>query len=375
VTTYTDITGADRGFNVGADVVTRTADGIDLNVIWTEFQSSLAEVNRIRSVISRLFTFDTTDTHALVAGDGERTEFEEASEFGLPKAARATPTYSRMGYPIAWYDLAARYTRQFLRDASRAQVDAVHANILEADNRLLFRKTLGALTTPGEAQARDTGLTVYSLYRGASTDVPPPYAGRTFAPGHTHYLVSGAATVDGGDLRDLIVHIQEHGHGLRASGERLVIMVNPNEGGVIRSLRRDPDNLTQNPFDFIPSSANPAYLTDQEIVGNLPPAEFNGLPIIGSYGDALIFESHYIPSGYVLAVATGGPNYSRNPLAFRQHPSTESQGLRMIPGEAPNYPLTGAHYERGFGVAVRHRGAAAVMQIKASGTFEPPTWP
>jgi hypothetical protein len=161
------------------------------------------------------------------------------------------------------------------------------------------------------------------------------------------------------------------------NGERVVLMVHPNQGDVIRGLRRDPANADIAPFDFIPSVTAPAYLTDENIVGDQAPAQFNGLPIIGSYGDAWIFESHYVPAGYVLALGTAGPNSARNPLAFRQHVRAESQGLRLIPtgSASTSYPLVESYYERGFGVGVRNRGAAAVMQIKATGTYEPPTWP
>jgi hypothetical protein len=186
--------------------------------------------------------------------------------------------------------------------------------------------------------------------------------------------VSGGATIDGGDLRDLTEHIQHHGYGLPTNGERIILMVNPAQGETIRGFRRDPENSQAAPFDFIPSVTAPAYLTDQSIVGDQAPASFNGVPIIGSYGDAWIFESYYIPTGYVLAVGTAGPNSSRNPLAFRQHPRTESQGLRLT-SENPSYPLIGSVYEHGFGVGVRNRGAAAVMQIKASGSYVNPTWP
>lgn len=379
-TMFRDITGADRGFNVGADVLTQTIDGVNLNLLWDEFQAALSLANEQRNLIARLFTFDTNTASDTLPLDANGWEFEKASEFGTPQSGRVSPQGYLVGFPLEWYDTATRFTRKFLRDATAQQVQAQHVAAIEADNRLLFRNTLTALTsltTSANRPVNENGVPIYSLYAGSADDIPPAFAGRTFSSAHTHYLVSGAATVDGGDLRDLIEHIQHHGHGLPPQGERIILMVHPNQGAVIRGLRRDPLAPQTSPFDFIPSVTAPAYLTDLSIVGDQAPSQFNGVPIIGSYGDAWVFESYHIPDGYVLAVGTAGPNRARNPLAFRQHGSAESRGLRLIQGEqsSKNYPLINSIYERGFGVGVRNRGASAVMQIKASGSFDIPTWP
>lgn len=377
---FRDITGADRGFHASADVLTQTADGVNLNTLWDEFQAALTVSNQNRNLIARLFTYDTTRATDTLSLPGTSADFEVASEFGVPQAQRVAPDGYLVGFPLEWYDTATRFTRKFLRDATAEEVRAVHQAVLEGDNRLLFKFTLSALTsktTSANRPVNEIGVPIYSLYGGSADDQPPSFAGRSFSAGHDHYLVSGAATIDGGDLRDLTEHIQHHGHGLPSQGERVVIMVNPTEGAAIRGFRRSPADLMTDPFDFIPSVTAPAYLTDETIVGDQPPASFNGIPIIGSYGDAWIFESYYIPAGYVLALGTAGPNSGRNPLAFRQHAKAESQGLLMLPGEnsSVNYPLINTYYERGFGVGVRNRGAAAVMQIKASGSYVDPVWP
>ncbi|MFT4230637.1 MAG: hypothetical protein QM602_10130 [Microbacterium sp.] len=142
-----DIHGADRGFNVGRDVLTHTADGISLASIYDEFVATLNEWNRGRSVISALFTSDTTDSFDQLAkepGDGE--DFELASEFGVPKASRRDIDWFRMGYPLEWYDAATRFTEKYLRDATSTQIELQFQDKLEADNRLVFRKTMHALT-------------------------------------------------------------------------------------------------------------------------------------------------------------------------------------------------------------------------------------
>lgn len=71
-------------------------------------------------------------------------------------------------------------------------------------------------------------------------------------------------------------------------------------------------------------------------------------------------------------VASSGGNSPNNPIAVRQFDNTIYKGLRMIPGGG-KYPLIDHFYQRSFGVGTRHRGAACVFQVKASGSYEAPT--
>lgn len=372
-----DIIGSDvsRGVNVKADILTHTADGVNLNTLWGEFTSDLESWNATRNAVAALFASGTTESFAQLPNGGNKVVLEKASQFGVPKAVRVSPGYLRMGFPLEWFDAGLRYTRQFLRDSSAEQIRAQQAAVIEADNHLTFATTMGALTTntSGARPVNENGVEIFDLWDGSSGEVPPAFAGRAFTSSHNHYLVSGAATVDGGDIKQLIDTIQEHGHGLRSSNEQIVIMVNPAEADVIRTFRRDPANDAMNPYDFIPSVSAPAYLTDLTVIGDKAPAQFAGLAIEGSYGDAWITKNHFIPAGYVIAVATAGAGSARNPLWFREHPVPSSQGLRLV-AESERYPLVNAYYERGFGVGVRHRSAAAVMQIKASGSYTSPVW-
>jgi hypothetical protein len=125
-------------------------------------------------------------------------------------------------------------------------------------------------------------------------------------------------------------------------------------------------------FDFIPAEGTPAYLTDKTIVGEIAKPKFGGLPIIGSYGPMLVSESSFWPAGYIACVATGGPSSPDNCLGFREHVAPEWRGLKLIPGNRPRFPLVDSFYVRGFGLGARHRGAAAVSQITASGTYAIP---
>lgn len=374
-----DIYGADRGFNVAADILTRTADGYPLIDIYREYNDALTEWNRQRNVFAALFTSPTTDSFFQLAKEpGKGEDFEPQSEFGVPKAVRRNVDYFRMGLPLEWFDAATRYTQSFLRDASREQVDLQFRNVLELDNKLVFRKTMQALTnrTPsGSRDVNENGVEIFDLWDGSGGEMPPSFGGKTFSGTHSHYLVSGAATLDSGDIEALIATIQEHGFGLRNSGERLIVLVHPDQADAIATWRANQVNTNGAvaKYDFIPAQGAPAYLTDETIVGDIPPASYNSLAIEGSYGDAWIVKDYQVPTGYVIAVATAGSGSARNPLAIREHTSVEWRGLRLVTVE--NHPLRNSYFSRGFGVGVRHRSAAAVMQIKASGSYDNPIWP
>jgi hypothetical protein len=371
-TVFRDIVGADRGFSVGADVYARTADGADISGIWNEFQAALNLFNATRGPLVALFTHTTTDAAQSLPLDGGRVEFEVASEFGVPKAGRAEPEFFVAGYPLEWYDLALRYTTKFLRDATRAEVEAQQSAAFSASDELQFRLALRSVLTPATAASRrtnDVGAPIYSLYAGSADDAPPSFKGRSFGSGHTHYLVSGSTEIDGQDLDDVIEHVAHHGYGI-GSGEQIVLVVHPNEGKKIRGFRAGVNS----PYDFIPAQGGVPYITTETIVGSSPNGQFNGLDVIGQFGTALVVETYDAFAGYVIAVAHSGANSNRNVLAARSHATPAWRGLRLMPGSvSQQYPLVDATYGIGIGFGVRNRGAAAVIQIKASGQYTPPT--
>lgn len=79
-----------------------------------------------------------------------------------------------------------------------------------------------------------------------------------------------------------------------------------------------------------------------------------------------------MPAGYVIVAATGGLDSDMNPVGLREHVNTAYHGLRHIPGRGP-FPISESFYARAFGVGVRHRGAAAVMQVTTDATYTSPT--
>jgi hypothetical protein len=366
--------GGDRpGYQTQGDVlVDKTADGVPLSTMWQELLDVVEAYNDERSALAKLLSHNTTAVADAVPQSVTADSFEMASELGVPKAVGRDDALL-LGYAFTDYDLASRFTWRFLRDATADQVRASNGRILEADNRLVNASILRRLFTPTEG-LNEHGHRVFGLWNGDGIK-PNPYMGKTFDGTHTHYFASQAAQIDSGDIEAGIRLVTEHGYG-RTRGAQLLILANPNDGEWIQSWRAGAPSRPSGPdakWSFIPSSAAPPYLTTETLVGTRAPADYQGLPVAGSYGPAWLVQSEFVPSGYVAVVASGGPDSLVNPVAVREHPNAAYRGLRIIPGLQQRYPLIDSFAIRSFGVGVRHRGAAVCIQVTVGTTYTAPT--
>lgn len=360
-----------NGYSTKGDVlVSKTADKIDLNVVWDKIRAVTDEYNKHRSALVSLLSFHTTDFGDAVPQSTDTGSFEEASEFGVAQSAR-TGGAIPLGYDFRDFDRRGSFSWRFLRGATAQQIYSVTNDILASDNKLMTGTILRRLFNPMQS-ANENGTAVYGLWNG-DTMVPPTYLGESFTAPHTHYLASGAALLDSEDIEVLINHVQEHNYGTAGKG-KLLILANRTESRVIQGFRagQTNNNTKKAAFDFVPSALAPAFLTAEHVIGTTAPDNFNGLPCQGSYGPALLIESSYIPAGYVAVVASGGPDAQTNPIGVREHEDPDYRGLRHIAGPGP-YPLTESHFQRSFGVGVRHRGSAACLQVTTNGSYTAPT--
>lgn len=369
-----------QGFNAHSDILQRTTDGRDLNDLWQEYQSVIAAWNAKRDSLVNFLTYKVQFPIEDVPVVGQDASFEKASEYGEPKGMRPAPTVYHMGYDFYWYDLAARFTWQFLADATTQQVDAVQNAALEADSRLVTSEVLKTLfrNTNRDVSINRNPYKVYAFYNADGT-VPPNWKTFTFDGNHTHYLTSGTTTLEATDVERMITAMDEHGYSVQ-EGYQQVLMVNRQEMQVIRTWRSATGagvavDATHSLYDFIPTAlASQTFIIPQNVnvVGQNPPSQFNGFNVMGSYGPLLIIQEDYIPAGYLAAFATGGPANLRNPIGVREHARAELRGMRLAKGRDQDYPLIDSFYVRGFGTGVRHRGGAVLMQVTA-GSYTAPT--
>ena len=369
------IAGGAYGYNASADILGQTADGRDLNEIWSDFQESLRIQNEARQRLIELLTFQVTNIIEDVPQFGGG-DFEEMSEYGVPKSIRPTGSILQLGYPFKWYDLAARFTWLFLADASAAQVDAIHQAALDADNRLVFAEVMRTLfrNTNRVADIKGQNYNVYCFWNNDG-NAPPTYKTNTFPGSHQHYRSSGAANIDSGDLEEMVDDLKSHGYSME-NGTELFSLTNEAQANVIRTFRQGQtnNNGAVARWDFIPAANQPAFIvpTTMAVVGGQVASTYRGMNVVGSYGPLIIVEESYIPAGYVVTLGSGGDANLNNPIGFREHANASLRGLRLVQDKQSDYPLIDSYYVRGFGTGIRQRGAGIVMKITA-GAYTIPT--
>jgi len=364
--------GAEDGYSTETDaLVSVSADGVDLGVIWEQISAALSAWNSERGAIVNLLSFTTTDTASAVPQGVLNASFEVATEAGEPVSQRLPTNHLLLGYDFEDYDFRTAFTWKFLRSATAQQILAQANFALESDQKLVQGTVLNRIFD-NTATENEWSAVVYPLFN-ADNIAPAPYLGKTFSAPHNHYLVSQGALIDSGDLETTAKAVREHGYSA-APNSQLIGFVNPEELDIISSFKAgvENNNGAVARHDWIPSAGAPAYLQPENIMGQIAPATFNGLKVAGSYGDVFYIASDFIPEGYLLIAATDGPNSQNNVCGIRIHPQPQYQNLRQIPGLVNAYPLQDSFFQRSFGTGIRHRGAAAVMQIKATGSYVAP---
>jgi hypothetical protein len=362
--------GGPTGFNTVGDVVTQTIDGLDLNAIWAAYRAALALYNAQRDPLLAALIFPVTQVVEDVIQGGNTVDFEEASEFGVPRGVRPQiPTTFSLAYSFKWWDVGTRFTWMFLAESTGQDVDALNDAILEADNRRQFTEVFKQVfnNVTRVASISGSNYNVFPIYNNDST-VPPPWKGTIHGANHQHFLASGAGTVDAGDFDTAETHLKHHGYGWQ-EGTALVTVLNSAQMATVRTFRV----ATGAAYDFISASPIPAWAMTQADVdaslglkpGEAPPNVFRGLTVQGRYGPWLIVEEDLIPAGYMLHFATGGNQDPGNLVGIREHTNTALRGLRLVKGQEADYPLIDAYYQRGFGTGIRQRGMAVVQQITA----------
>jgi hypothetical protein len=342
------------GIHAVGDVLTRTRDGQDLNALWNQYQELLANWNATRQPLIDLLTFSVGDQIVDDVAQGVEEDFEEATEFGQPKAIRPQMIIQQRAYDFKWYDVATRFTFQFLADATAQQVDMAQAQVLEADNRLIFKKVMKRLfnNANNTTVINNVAYNAKPLYN-ADGEFIPDYAGTSFnAATHTHYVTSGAATLDSGDVEALVGLLEEHGY-KRSTGYQIVVLVNPASAPTIRLWRAGVtnNNAAVAQFDFVPPrGVNIILPATVQLFGDQPAQTFAGFDVVGA-----------------------GSGTAANLVGVREHANTSLRGLVLKGGDRNNYPIINSTFVHGFGTGIRTRGAGAVMQVTASGSYTTPT--
>lgn len=367
------IIGADRGFNEAADVLFAAADGTDLNDFWDEVQATVRARNAQRNRLVDLLTFKVDGIAEEVTAPAP-ADFEEASEYGLPKGIRTGISRFWRGFDFKFYDLAARFTWRFIAEADQGQLRALNNTALEADNRLVYGRIMRTLFNPlnGSGFTDDNlPVTVYKFYNGDS-EVPPVYESNTFTAPHNHYLTSftaaGSAVLTSEFVDAMQVQLDHHGYTIQR-GFKKVLWVNAQEAAIVRTWRVADGDA----WDFILDQdqlGGGIIVPNNTITIGQPQGKVPGQ--IGTYGPWHVVEEPAIPAGYMVGLASGGPLNLGNPIGIREHKNPAYRGLRSIPGDKNDYPLIESYYQRGLGTGIRQRGAGVLGQVTGNANYTVP---
>jgi hypothetical protein len=369
------IAGGAKGYNETGDILTRTVDGVPFDQLYGEINETLRILNSQRSPLIEFLTFPVENPFEQVM-QIISDEFEEADEFGQPKGIRLGRPWN-MGFDLKYFDLGIRYTFRFLGRAPAAEIRALNNSALEADQRLIYKTMMDQLLTnqTRAATLEDSGtvVNVYPFYNGDQTAlpaVPPAWKSYTHLNTHTHYITSGGATVNSGDLDDMWDHIYHHGY---TQGATVFLLVNREQSKTIRKFRVTANDA----YDFLPAPTAADANFRGTLVGSLPGAAGGTLGtfpgFIGTYGDIYIIEEDYLPAKYMVMFASGGRFAQRNPIGLREHDHAGLRGLKLIP-QFERYPLRESFYHHAIGSGTRHPGAGVVMFVDAGATYVVPPY-
>lgn len=335
-----------EGYHARPDVGERsTIDGTPLPTLWDEFTARLGVFNRMHNLVESRLAQPTSVVTERVAIP-RRARMEVASEFGQPKLIRSERV--ARGYPLVHYDIGIGFTQEFLDDATSAEIRNLTLVAEEAWRRRRRQTLYEALFLEDNYTDKD-GVLVRKLYNGDG-ESPPEYESYAHDGTHTHYLPSAGTAFAAADLVTMEEHLLHHGYGDDLPGGA--------GGGLFLHAPRDAMEDIRGFVGFIPAqSASIATVIDGTIVGGV---QSSGPGVQGYFGRLTIIEDLTIPSGYLLAYASGGAFSPQNPVRMRQHSNASARGLRLNPGRN-DYPLQDSFYDGYVGAGVAHRGAAVVM--------------
>src|SRR6185312_14144470 len=138
---------------------------------------------------------------------------------------------------------------------------------------------------------------------------PPPFLGTQPPDTTNHYLTSGAAQIDSGDVEDLVRPVRAGGMGLPGTGQTLLLLANPVESEAVQQWKCGVESRPGGPIakhDWVPAVSAPPHYSADVLVGQAVSGDFSGVDVLGTYGYVRLVETPYVPAGYIAVVASGG---------------------------------------------------------------------
>lgn len=296
-------------------------------------------------------------------------EWEKSTELNRGRREKAGGL-TGVGFPLTKFSKRTGWSRDFLAKADNFQIMRTFRKIMDAHMSTNWKEALRAIfnntawTWTHEMFPEDGTLTVHPLLN-ADGYISPQFGSNVFAGSEDHYMALGTGTLDETDLENMAGKLRDHGLGVSVAsggmGGRVEVWINS-------AQRADVEGHT----NFVAPNDPIVVAADYEYAAGIGIDNY-----VGYNKSARVFirEVDYIPSGYVLAIATNSqPDASQfaarvngfAPLRRRVPTQAELRGIRRI--DESRYPLQDAFWEDWFGFGVALRYSAVVGKIAASYT-------
>lgn len=323
--------------------------------LWAYLDYQLTAYNAVMEELTSLLTFSTEKPIARY-GAGGTLVMLTADEFSRPDAQKLGPGYS-LGFPLRQFQVGLGWTREYFRRRTAKEwqehIDAMTA----ADEQMIIDAIRGGIFFPTNSTFVDFdfgNLGVKALLNADSTFIPT-YNGVTFNPAtHTHYTISANTSPTLANLQALKLNVTEHGH-----RGNLVLYINEAQQPAIEALT---GYVAKQQIGIVNPLGSFAVVADSQ----------NG---IGRILEMEVRVRNWVPAAYMFCFNEYGANSPQNPLARRLSPFPEDNTLRLVATTtlADKFPLQAEYAERWYGIGAYNRSNGAVMQIKASGSYDAPT--
>jgi hypothetical protein len=288
---------------------------------------------------------------------GVSNGFQDATEYGMPDAKRASVTGHML--PLYPKDRGFGWTWQYLQKARRSQIDADVASGM-ADMRNLYHKAILTRLFKSTYDAVSSGKSCPIADGGTadSTYVPPMNPDRATAFAYTHTHLGRLDGITQANLETGVAHVWEHGYD--APYDLLVAQAD------VGSWRN-----TTNVTGFVANRLPLISYGDSETLANAG-ADFIGV-VETAYGTVRVRASARIPTKYWAVYKSFGVADQRNPLKLVYNARYGVGAILLAGANIRQYPLETAILYAELGVGVGDRVAAYICYNHTTGSYTDPT--
>lgn len=346
------------GFQTLEDIFDRRVTTVDVPMIEDAMMQTLELHNQVwQGMVDSMIDITTIAKESYqVPGSGTLQPLTEA---GVPVPTKQFEKYD-VGYPIQRGGDAWGTTREARAKMTIADLNANVMNVMLKDFDWLQRHALAALLDNTEWAYSDPNdnvgsLTIKPLANSDSAKYPVMGGAGASMAADNHYLASADAWNDTNRHHETIfTELDEHPGNM---GPYALYVPN----GLVNTVKALGDFI-ESPF------ANVQYGQDTTLAGELPTGLLAfGDKYLGTLGDFYVIRARRLPANYVIGLAAGGGK----PLAMRQHPEPELQGLQSVVHRV-NSNFEKVDYYRYAGFGARNRVGAVVMLL-GSGSYAIPS--